>query len=170
MKYSITRALTELKLLKNRVNKELYNSSDAFIAVKHGKKLRAPYTSYQKEDFEKVAKAHYQSICDLIKRIEEIKSAINKSNFETKVKIGSKEMTVLEALIEKENIIFKKGLLETMKKQLMNAKRDVEIAEAENRKKVDIQVHDQITSSTDAGKKKDIENEVAESIEKLYGP
>ena len=52
MKYSITRALTELKLLKNRVNKELYNSSDAFIAVKHGKKLRAPYTSYQKEDFE----------------------------------------------------------------------------------------------------------------------
>ena len=165
MKYSITRALAELKLLKDRINKEIFAAS--MIAVKHGKKLRSPYTSFKEEDFVSTAKSQYQSIIALMNRLDMIKIAIDRSNFETKVKIGSKEMTVLEALVEKGNITFKKSLLSYMKQQQSGARREVELATKENKTKVENIVHDQLTSK-DLSKKEDVEKEAVEGIEKLY--
>jgi tetrahydromethanopterin S-methyltransferase subunit G len=165
MKYSITRALAELKLLKDRINKEIFAAS--MIAVKHGKKLRSPYTSFKEEDFVITAKSQYQSIIALMNRLDMIKIAIDRSNFETKVKIGSKEMTVLEALVEKGNITFKKSLLNYMKQQQSGARREVELATKENKTKVENIVHDQLTSK-DISKKEDVEKEAVEGIEKLY--
>jgi len=165
MKYSITRALAELKLLKDRINKEIFSAS--MIAVKHGKKLRSPYTSFKEEDFVATAKSQYQSVIALMNRLDLIKIAIDRSNFETKVKIGSKEMTVLEALVEKGNITFKKSLLNYMKQQQSGARREVELATKENKTKVENIVHDQLTSK-DVSKKEDVEKEAVEGIEKLY--
>jgi len=165
MKYSITRALAELKLLKDRINKEIFSSS--MIAVRHGKKLRSPYTSFKKEDFINTAKSQYQSIITLMTRLNMIKTAINRSNFETKVKIGSKEMTVLEALVEKGNISFKKSLLSYMKQEQSGARKEVELANKENKQKIENIVHDQLTSK-DVSKKEDVEKEAADGIDKLY--
>ena len=96
MKYSITRALAELKLLKNRYNKEVQRLS--LIAVKRGMKIRPPYTSFKEEDFIKTAESQYQSIIALRRRMDEIKLAIDKSNFETTVKIGDKEGEITNVL------------------------------------------------------------------------
>ena len=68
MKYTITRALAELKLLKDRYTKEVCNLN--VVAVKHGSNLRSPDSQYTEEAFEKQAKSTYQSVCDLEKRID----------------------------------------------------------------------------------------------------
>ena len=165
MKYSITRALAELKLLKNRYNKEVQRLS--LIAVKRGMKIRPPYTSFKEEDFIKTAESQYQSIIALRRRMDEIKLAIDKSNFETTVKIGDKEMTVLEALVKKSNIISDVDLLGCMKTQLRIAKAEFEKSMNENSAKVESIVHDQLTNK-DVAKKSDVEKEACETVDKLY--
>jgi uncharacterized FlaG/YvyC family protein len=165
MKYSITRALAELKLLKDRYNKEVYSSS--LIAVKRGMKIRPPYTSFKEEDFVKTAGSQYQSIITLRRRMDKIKLAIDKSNFETIVKIGDKEMTVLEALVKKSNIDFDIALLDRMKTQLQTARAEFEKSINENNAKVESIVHDQLTNK-DVAKKADVEKEACETVDKLY--
>ena len=54
MEYTITKSLSLLKTLKARYNKELNNLE--CIAVKHGSKLRRPYSSYKPDDFKVVDK------------------------------------------------------------------------------------------------------------------
>lgn len=165
MKYSITRALAELKSLKGRYNKEVTNLSS--IAVKRGMKIRPPYTSFKEEDFIKTAEAQYQSIVALRRRMDEIKIAIDKSNFETVIKIGDKEMTVLEALVKKGNIDSDIYLLNCMKNQLQTARHEFEKSLNENNAKVESIVHDQLTNK-DVAKKADVEKEACETVEKLY--
>lgn len=165
MKYSITRALAELKTLKGRYNKEVANLSP--IAVKRGMKIRPPYTSFKEEDFIKTAEAQYQSIIALRRRMDEIKLAIDKSNFETVIKIGDKEMTVLEALVKKGNIESDTYFLNCMKNQLQTARREFEKSLSENNAKVESIVHDQLTNK-DVAKKADVEKEACETVEKLY--
>ena len=99
--------------------------------------------------------------------MDEIKLAIDKSNFETTVKIGDKEMTVLEALVKKSNIISDVDLLGCMKTQLQIAKAEFEKSMNENSAKVESIVHDQLTNK-DVTKKADVEKEACETVDKLY--
>lgn len=168
MKYSICRAMTELKTLKARYQKEL--SESKLIAVKRGSKLLGNYSSYKEEDFNKQSEAMMQSLLAIEKRIVAIKSAINASNYSTRIKIGEREMTVQEALVEKDLIQLKKDRLSIMKSQMSRARREYEVALDDNRKRVEKMVQDQVQGATtlkadDASK---IEQTVLESVEKLY--
>lgn len=168
MKYTITRALAELKTLKNRYNKEVYNLH--LVAVKHGKNLRTPYSQYKPEDFEAQAKSEYQSICDLERRITEIKNKIDESNFTTKVTIGDKEMTIIEVLNYKNNILsLKETRLFTLKDLKKKALFDYDKAISENKAKVENFVSGKNSNTANASKSAmELEGETVEAIEKVW--
>lgn len=168
MKYTITRALAELKLLKNRYTKEVYNLH--LVAIKHGKNLRSPYSQYKQEDFEKQAQAEYQSVCDLEKRIEEIKNKIDTSNFTTKVTIGEREMTIQEVLNYKNNILELKrsrlGILMDLKKK---ATYEYDKATNENQARIEKLVSEKNSNSAAATQTiSDTEGEAVDALDKLY--
>lgn len=166
MKYTITRALAELKLLKDRVSKETEYLQ--LIAVKHGNKLRSPYSQYKEKDFIDQAKSGYQSVCDLEKRIEEIKNKIDVSNFTTKVFIGDKEMTIQEVLNYKNHILaIKEHRLFRLKEFKRVALFDHDKAISENKQKVDKLTTDKNSGSStkSAG---EIEEDASTFVDKLY--
>ncbi len=111
---SITQALAELKLLDKRINKALDNVTWADIKTK----------SYpvDTETFAKNARAQYQSFMDLVKRRDTIKRAVVRANASTRVKVGTWEGTVAEAIEYKTSITYKRLLLNTMREQLLTAK------------------------------------------------
>lgn len=158
MEYTITKSLSLLKTLKARYNKELNNLE--CIAVKHGSKLRRPYSSYKPDDFKEHSLSQIQSLEALEKRIVEIKTKIDQANAVTKVKIGSKEMTIQEALVEKSFIGLKKQRLQAYKTQLQEARDEFERALEENKRRVEKVVQDKADK---AG-----EEEVVKSIEAVY--
>lgn len=158
MEYTITKSLSLLKTLKARYDKEVRNLE--CIAVKHGTKLRRPYSSYKPEDFMKSSMSQIQSIEDLEKRIIEIKTKIDQANATTKVKIGSREMTIQEALVEKSFIGLKKMRLQEYKRQLMAAREEFDQAVEENKKRVEKIVQDKADKAA--------EEEVVKSVELAY--
>ena len=110
---SVTRALAELKLLNDRINSGV---SAPFI-TQYKKSAKKVDNINTPEEFAENAKAKYQSVVDLIDRRKKIKSAIVASNAVTIVNIGTKEMTVAEAIERKESIKYDKMLLESMNTQ-----------------------------------------------------
>jgi hypothetical protein len=115
---SVTQALAELKLLKKRLDHGLYDAQWAKIATKT--------TPVNVEKFTVAAKASLQSYTALCDRYMRLKSAIVKANAETRVKIGSWEGTVADAIEFKRSIEFKKNLLESMKEQLVSVREHYE--------------------------------------------
>ena len=163
MKISITRGLSELKVLKKRYEREIRDAK--LIGVSVGKKMVSPYTSYKPSDFEEQAKAGFQSLVDLEKRIIEIKTKIDQSNFITKVKVAGQEMTVLEAIEMKNLVDLKEQRLLLLKQQLKSARNSFEEAEKKNRERVEKNVADQTAAGT---KDANLEAEIKESIDRLY--
>jgi hypothetical protein len=111
---SITQALAELKLLDKRINKALDNVTWADVKTKS--------RPVDAEKFGKNVRAEYQSFTDLVKRRDTIKRAVVRANASTRVRVGTWEGTVAEAIEYKTSIVYKKRLLETMRDQLIRAK------------------------------------------------
>lgn len=163
---TITRALCELKTLKQRHEKQLQELK--VIAVKHGSKVRYPHPSYKPEDFEKEIDPNLQSIEKLEAMIFEIKSKIDESNSKTIVKIGSKEMTVKEAITMKDLVYLKKSRLNKMKRELESARDAYEKAIKENQSSIDRQVSDLASKSTNGKIDSDAETKISETVNTLY--
>lgn len=126
---TIHRGLAELKLLDAKIEKNITLLLPSGI-MQEGK-LVDDY--YRKEEFEKNAKAKFQSIQDLIRRKNLIKSAIVKANTITEVKIGEKSYTIADAINFKAIIKIKKQLVE----ELAMKHRQVKAKAEEKNKKVD---------------------------------
>ncbi len=115
---SITQGLAELKLLDKRINSHL----------KHLKWVDVS-TESNRVDVEKLksrSEAEYQSYMDLVKRRDSIKRAIVLANATTKVKIGNWEGTIAEAIEHKHSIAYKQNLLDSMKTQLTETRKNYE--------------------------------------------
>jgi hypothetical protein len=111
---SITQALAELKLFDKRIQKVVDDFTCADFKTKsHPLDL---------EKFSKTAHAEYQSFLDLVKRRDTMKRAVVSSNAATRVKVGTWEGTVAEAIEYKTSIFYKKRLLDIMRAQLLTAK------------------------------------------------
>lgn len=164
MEYTITRALAELKLLKSRLNKEVVDLN--LVAVRHGSKLRTPNSQYKEEDFIEQAKETYQSVCDLERRIKEIKDKIDQSNFTTKVVVGDKEMTIQEVLNFRNNILPLKVIRLTYLKKIYNsALNSYNSALEENQIKISKMTTDKSSTTT---KISEIEEDAKKFVEKSY--
>lgn len=114
MEMTITRALSELKLLNSRIERKITETTFITANKKSAKKVNNVFT---KEEFIENSKSGYQSVLDLIERRKQIKSAIVDSNAKTIVKIADKEMSVAEAIERKDSIQYDKMLLESMTRQ-----------------------------------------------------
>lgn len=164
MKYTITRALAELTMLKDRYQKELMKLN--LIAVKQGNKIRKPNSSYEEKSFIEQANQNYQSVLDIERRILEIKNKIDMSNFTTKVSIGDIEMTIQEVLNKKRFIELKQNRLTYLKNMKQKAQMDFDMGIEENRRRIEKMSQDQM--SNNASKVSDAEKEIVESVEKIY--
>jgi len=107
-KMSVTQALPELKLLEKRIDK-------ANSTIHNWCKIAHNGAPVDKDKHKKETESALQSFNDLMKRRENIKRAIILSNAVTKVKIGSWEGTVAEAIEYKSSIRMKRQFLEEMK-------------------------------------------------------
>ena len=110
----VTNGLNELKLLDSRINRKIEEGEFIAAAKLSVQNVNGKIT---KEAYKANAKADYQSIVDLIKRRNNIKSAIIQSNAVTKVDIAGKIMTVAEAIDKKSSIEYEISLLEKLTMQ-----------------------------------------------------
>lgn len=112
-KMTIHRALSELKLIDAKIEKQINEVLPSGILQKG--KLVNGYI--QETEFEKAAKSKYDSVNDLIDRKNKIKSAIVTANGVTQVKVSEKQMTIADAINFKAVIKFKKKLIATLKQR-----------------------------------------------------
>jgi hypothetical protein len=133
---SITRALAELKLLNKRIEK---STNSKFISCKENGK--------QWLDHIELSKSNWQSVNDLINRYNKMKFAILKSNYETCVIVGKQKYSVVEAIIMKTNICYKKELLDELKRQKMCADNMVVSFETKLQQKIDNIIETNFSSS-----------------------
>ena len=166
MKYSITRALAERKVLIKRHEKAVRELE--LIAVKRGNRLVDDYSHIKPEDLKDRVIASWQSVLSIEQRIDEIKNQIDKSNLVTKIKIGSREMTVQEALVLKNSIDLRKSRLSKMKDLYRKAKLSFDRYLDVNRNIIDKTVADTINASKDGKIDPELEKSTSEQIERLY--
>ena len=113
-KMTIHEALSELKVLNSRINKEIRDAS--FLAVNKHSNIKI--NGKPIKEYEANVKAQYQKITDLIKRRTAIKKAVVRSNAITEITIGEETMTVAEAIEYKDvGIDFIESLLEKISTQ-----------------------------------------------------
>lgn len=115
---TIHRALAELKLIDAKIEKQL-DTQLSIISWMDANKIVDGIT--KEADFITNAKSSMQSIEGLISNREVIKSAITKSNNTTLVKVGEKEMTVIDAVNYRAIIAIKKRLLSKLVTKHSNA-------------------------------------------------
>ena len=115
---SVTQALSELKLLRSRIQNAINGSR--LIALKKKRDM------LDSNKFAVEARASYQSFTDLLARYNQLKAAIVLSNATTSVTIGDKTYTVADAVERKRTIEFEKTMLAIMKQQFEQVKREHE--------------------------------------------
>ena len=119
---TIHRALSELKVIDKRISKNI----QSLVPIGAVRKDGLVNNYYNQRDFEDNAKSEFQSVKDLIKRKESIKSAIVKSNSETTVTVGGKTMTVSDAITMKSSIALREELLRKLKSSFAEVKSTVD--------------------------------------------
>lgn len=119
---TLTKALVELKLLAKRIEKKLKTLDP--VAVKKGFKFEASVRS--QTDFERDAKADWQSLGDLIARRRKIKTALVMANATTPVEIARETMTIAEAIERKNMLDIERGIAKEMRKKLIAAQDKVD--------------------------------------------
>lgn len=119
---TIHKALAELKILDERIKKEIQSGSYC-AANKHS---NVKINGIQIEDFKKAAQGTYDKVSDLINRRKAIKKAVVLSNAKTTVKIADAEYTVAEAIeMKNHGIEFEALLINAMDSQYRQAQAEV---------------------------------------------
>lgn len=148
---TVTRALAELKTLDSRISKHISDFEPFEVAV--GERIKGSHSSMKIEDFNKEVKEEAQSIKDLIKRREVIKDAISKSNYETKVKLGGEELTIIQVLNRKQTTYLAYDLLKShLERQVSLSQRAFDNATSERNNQIEKNVSMEISSTKESGK------------------
>lgn len=151
-RYSIHRALKELKTLDSRIQRAIEYRD--YIGRKKNSSNKVEGTGYTVEEFKEAVKSNYQSILDLIKRRNTIKQRIVLSNAKTIVSVGGKEYTVAEAIERKTSIEYDKDLLAKLKSQYNNNLAVV----TRNNEKMESSLDNQIANMLGSDSNKNSEN------------
>lgn len=123
---SITRALTEIKHLADRINRAC---SEPFVGLAKGRDTRKVCVnspSRSVADVQSMLTANLQSVNDMINRRDTLKRLVINSNANTHVVINGVTMTVAEAIEKKASVAFKQTLLNNMRQQFVANARKVE--------------------------------------------
>ena len=121
-KMSVTRALAELKRLDDRLNRM---TTDQLIfvsvAVGQGDKQKVLGVSDTVQNVVSQIQSNRDRVNSMIEQRAKIKAAVVASNAATKVKLGSREMTVAEAIELKKSIDVQRNMLATYRRQVIQA-------------------------------------------------
>lgn len=121
-KMTIHRALTELKMLDKRLEKKI----SEFIPIGLAQKGKLVNGLHDRKEFEKNAKANYQSVLDLIERKAKIKKAVVSANSRTLVEIAGMTMSIADAIHMKETIAIKEHLRMSLESVYKKAQAEME--------------------------------------------
>lgn len=159
-KILITMALKELKILDSKITKILSNKTFVSAAKTSDKNVNSSLT---KEQFKREAIADFQSVNDLIKRREKIKSAIVQSNAETNIEICGETISVAKAIDLKISINYREMFLSEMRRQLAECEHKIQILNENMEKTINKMVQNAYNVSS-------VDNIPEEDIEKISGP
>jgi len=153
-KMTVHKALSELKVLDARINKEIAGS----VFVTTNKHSNSKISGAPVKDFVDRAREKYQSIRTLINRRNAIKRAVTRSNAVTMVRIGGHDYSVAEA-IDMKNVgtDYLDMLKNTIDQQVARCKA---VADNENGKKLDDRVEQYVKSITDGPDTKNLPDNV----------
>lgn len=116
-KMTITKALSELKVLDNRISSEIRSAVFCNVSKHTMRTLGGKNISDVKAEMQ----GSYDKIVALINRNNAIKKAVNKANASTIITVGGEQMTIAEAIYMKQTgINHIKYLLNTMTAQYTN--------------------------------------------------
>lgn len=120
---TITRALKEAKTIEERISKlNCTTSNFAGYLVVGPSDLESTNRKKEVDKFKSDANSNYQSVNDLMKRRDKIKSLIILSNATKTVVINGETFTVAEAIEKKKSIIIQEQLLRFMRKEQQQAR------------------------------------------------
>lgn len=116
-KMTITKALSELKVLDNRISSEIRNAIFCNVSKHTMRTLGGKNISDVKAEMQ----GNYDKITALIDRSNAIKKAVNKANASTTMTVGGEQMTIAEAIYMKQTGVgYMKALLNAMIIQYTN--------------------------------------------------
>ena len=127
-KMNVHKALSELKVLSNRIVNALAN--DFVVANKHS---NDKINGISIVNFNNDMKSHYQQVNDLIERRNALKRAVVSSNAVTKVTVGGTEYTVAEAIeMKNHGMEFYKMLRDELARQYTKAQTAIMVNSGKN--------------------------------------
>lgn len=166
---SVTRALSEIKHIGDRINRAITNGRFIAVSIGEGNSKKVMGSGQTVTDIDGFIKSSFDSVKDLIERRKRLKSAIILSNSTTKVTIGGKEMSVAEAIELKSSIAFEKAFLHVLKSQYSEANSLHENARRELEKKIEAQLSN-LTSGDKNKLNEDSTKAVTDSIKNQFQP
>lgn len=127
-KISVTRALTEVKTLQERIQNAIATGQFCGITKGIGPKRVVVGSPRSVETTEADIKAASQKVEDLIRRRLAIKRAILQSNSVTEITIAGETMTVAEAIERRQSIQLDRSYLDTLRMQYTRASTSITAA------------------------------------------
>lgn len=118
---SITRALTRAKTIE----KQLARLVESQFVVTLMKREVDDVSDVFKDNL-KMTQSNFDQFNDLFAELNNIKAAVRKSNEVTKVVIGGEELTVADALVYKNTIVYRNSFLDRITRENRNAESRVE--------------------------------------------
>lgn len=118
---SITRALTRIKTIEKQLNQLV----DKEFVTTLAKREVDNVTDTCKEVLNKT-KSNFDQFNDLFAELNRIKAAVRKSNEVTKITIGGDELSVVDALVYKNTIVYRSNFLEKIARENRTADSRVE--------------------------------------------
>lgn len=118
---SITRALTRAKTIE----KQLTRLVESQFVVTLMKREVDDVTDVFKDNL-KMTQSNFDQFNALFAELNNIKAAVRKSNEVTKVVIGGEELTVADALVYKNTIVYRNNFLDRITRENRNAESRVE--------------------------------------------
>ena len=120
---TIHKALSELKVLDDRIENSIYNSK--FCTT--NKHINQKIDGVSIDEYKKLVVGKFDKVTDLINRRNAIKRAVVLSNATTKVTVNDREYTIAEAIeMKNHGIELQELLLEKMRNDYANAKTNLE--------------------------------------------
>ncbi|SMB82031.1 hypothetical protein [Deinococcus hopiensis] len=119
---TVTKALSELKLLDKRITKLV----DDTTFVTHAIGSDPPREARSLAEFGARSKANYQGARDLMRRRAAIKAAVVQSNAGTTLEVAGRTYVVAEAIERKASVAYENRLITRLRTDLARARQEVE--------------------------------------------
>ena len=164
-KMTVHKALAELKTMDDRIAKAIRDTTYV-LAVKHSAEKINGMTV---QNFKEKMRGGYQKATDLIARRDAMKRAVVLSNATTNVKVGDKEMSVAEAIEQKQHgMEFRSALLRQMNSAYMTAQNELNRNGGEALEKKAEQYVLAVIAAQPKDSKMSVDSEAMKALRKTY--